>query len=235
MRLARTLVAAAACSVLGACGGGGGESEGAPAVDDQPVASTLDFPVDAAITRLFVEGGTFDVYGPDPTDPTGTELHLREEWMPAHPESLDGKVWMSADNSLSLSGANVLLHETQRFLFSTAPLRVEAVLRPGFSDVHVGSQGELPTSAKVGASGPFMQYGAWDLATSVEPISRTIVRWSLRADTAQTALACIEAEQFDVATAASATEASCYRIDAAGAILGMEFDVTVNGQTLEFR
>lgn len=80
-----------------------------------------------------------------------------------------------------------------------------------------------------------MQYGAWDLATSVEPISRTIVRWSLRADTAQTALACIEAEQFDVATAASATEASCYRIDAAGAILGMEFDVTVNGQTLEFR
>ena len=91
--------------------------------------------------------------------------------------------------------------------------------------------GNLPTAAAVGQSGRYARALAYEGPTEQNLLLEQLVSWSIEADAATTAWACLTFTTSDGAV----TEKDCLRIDSAGAVSGIKTQVRWDGATLTFQ
>lgn len=94
----------------------------------------------------------------------------------------------------------------------------------------------LPASAKVGSSGTLNGATVYEDETKVKAIKQKSRGWSLEADTATTALLCLNDVTFDLIDHVQYAEYDCYRINTSGVLLGMQIKlVAPDGQVTTFK
>lgn len=198
--LARAAALLSSALLLAACGGGGGD---APAAAPEQPAGT--FNVEAGITALFAQGGTFQLAGKGPD----YELSATETFAPGAPANRQIGDYFATQRSMTRIGS-LPSTETGTYYYAVNPFRLAEIrFRTGVPYQYV-PEGNLPAAALLGDSGAF--------ATGAPPggSSNTLVRWSLEAsDVSATAWACLSF------IARNSFEALCARIDAQGKVLGL--------------
>lgn len=205
----KILASAAVALSLCGCGGGGGSS--GPDV----VASTLDFPVDAAASSYFQSAHHFNLsgvlYGRTPfsavmtlTPGSGTT-------------TFQGQSVLYATQTLTVYdqyGAYAGSTSSTSY-FNTGPFRVYGGTDSNGNVTVSDSTPRLPTTAKVGQSGPLGTSTTYSDSTLNNVVSTETDSWSLEADTASTAWLCLNAQYAD-----GTWSKDCYEIDASGNVMG---------------
>ena len=204
---------------LTACGGGGGDSG--------PVASTADFPVAAAVNAYsqaahqYAMAGTLD----------GVAFTLDYTYAPGAAATFEGRSVATATATTSLKANGTLAaQQTMVTYFGLNPF-----VPYGSTDPDTGSYGvttltaAFPTTARVGQSGALATEVEYASSAKTQVTDTSSVSWSLEADSASTALFCLNTV-FTGSVSGNGSE--CYRVDTAGTVLGLIVKVTVNGKTL---
>lgn len=90
----------------------------------------------------------------------------------------------------------------------------------------------LPVSAKIGESGTIGSETEYTDATKAQVVGTAAISWSLEADTATTALFCVNIR---TTSGVPADGAQCYRVNTGGTVLGLVIKVNVLGQIVTLR
>ena len=104
----------------------------------------------------------------------------------------------------------------------------------GSYEITSGQQ-PLPSIATVGQSGAFETDTTYTSSAKILISSYGLLTWSLEADTATSAWACIHSIIVYTNNAPAVSGAQCYRVDQTGNISAMKITVYDNGQTLTFQ
>lgn len=201
--------------VLVGCGGGG--SDTAP--------TTTTFPVESVLVRVATTAGN---YGGNFSDSTGT-YNLAISIAPG----VDAQFASAAPVSKTFTTSTVLKKNGATMstssgttYFSLNPLS-EIGQRIGGDVINISGHTSIPATATVGSSGPF--FAGTSSINAVFSPSQVTGTWSLEADTASTAFVCLNT-RID-GSFVKTTEADCFKVDAAGSIVGFKATTTTNGRS----
>lgn len=214
----RAQVAALGISgLVAACGGGG---------DSGPVTSTATFPVASAVNAFVTASHQYDLTGALP----GIAFTARYVYTPAGTATFEGRSTSSARQTVTLTATGVAPQtSTSTVYFTTGPyVQYGSIDDDGSYDVF-NQTGSLPASARVGDSGTLGTGTSYANSSKTAITGTTQASWTLNADTATTALFCINQT---ISGSPPASGAECYRVDTTGQVLGMVIKVNVSGQTL---
>lgn len=220
----RLVMAAAVAGALAACGGGGGDSGGA----GTPATPALAFNADAALTTALTKGVSISgLSGRDPS--LGILFTASIAFAPAADALFDGVLHKRSTQTSSVSATGIPAQTaiTQIF-YATAPARfIGSTSNAGF--VVFTSRGALPTAGAIGQSGAFADGVIFTSSAKSTRTGTVAVTWSIEADTATTAFACLTSV---TSGSTPATEKDCFKIDSAGTILGGKIALTASGVNL---
>lgn len=221
MKYSRLLALTLGTVFLAACGTGESTS-----------TSTLSFPFDAAFKKVTTEGISF----------SGTAVDGADTWTlalssaPAADEAFEGVVSKKTNNSLTIKKNGVGATSTFSAYFSFNPFTPKgASYSDGTYLVANGVTGQIPATANVGDSGSVGALTLYSNASKAAVQATQQNTWSLEADTASTAFACINSIIKNAAGAQIGTGAGCYKIDSTGRAIGMRYTITTAGKTLVFK
>ncbi|MEF7613481.1 hypothetical protein V4F39_06115 [Aquincola sp. MAHUQ-54] len=201
----RPLLSAIAVLALAACGGGGGST-------GEEAASDATYDLDAAMTAMYLHGVTAQTS----RQVNGSTLTLVQVFAPGSDVTVDGMPRKTVHRTVTMQvDGTPVSSTTQTMEFTAAPLRVRAMRRPDAAPVTPTWTSDLPTATQPGSSGDLMRFPG------------TEVRWSLTADGAGAAFACLEYSE--------PVASDCYRITPGGAVVGWKFLLQVEGQTYTLR
>ena len=219
----RVVFVSAGCAalILSACGGGGDAGTAAP---------TLDFPLASAISTYATTAHQFNLAGAL----DGVSYTLNYSQTPGAAASFEGKPASTAVQTVVLRANGVLaLDTTSTSYFAANPYVVYGSIDPADGAYSVFTQtANFPPSARIGQTGA--------VGSSIDFVSfqnrvvtgTSTVSWSLEADTATTALFCLNTL---IPGPPSFTGSECYRLNANGVVSGLVLKVNANGKTLILR
>ena len=220
LRLAACAAVAAAALSLTACGGGGGYSGNVP--------SALDFKVDSAVSAYASTPHQFNLTGVL----DGVTYTASFSLTPGAQAAFEGKPASTAVQTLALRANGTLASETTTtHYFATSPyyLAYGAVDQVDGGYSVFNQTANLPLTARVGQSGPLGTGTDYADIRKLQVTDTSTVTWSLEADTASTALLCVNTV---IPGTPAITGSECYRVDANGTLSGLVLKVTFNGRTL---
>ena len=221
LRLAACGGVAAAALALTACGGGGGDYSGnAP--------SALDFKVDNAMSVYASTAHQFNLTGVQ----DGATYVANFTQTPGAPGTFEGKSASTARQTLALRKNGTLVGEiTLVNYFATSPYFTSygSVDQADGAYSVFNQTANFPVTARVGQSGPLGTGTDYFDFRKLQITDTSTVSWSLEADTASTALLCVNTV---IPGPAPITGSDCYRIDANGTVSGFVIKVTVDGKVL---
>jgi hypothetical protein len=216
----------AAAAFLAACGGGGGGGGG-------PVAAPVTFNLDAAVANALVTGfatGTLTA-----TDTSGNTYTASETVQPAADGTFEGTILKQSKNTVTATKNGAFAgNATSNGFFSVNPLTIKGSTHSDGTYAVASQQTALPTAATVGQTGAFYNSTNYASSSKTSVVSTAVATWSLEADTANTAFACINTST-SFSNGSRSAEADCYKINAAGQIIGGKVTLTINGVTLSFK
>jgi hypothetical protein len=212
------LCSASAALLLAACGDGSGSSG--------PVVSTLDFAVEGAVSAYMQSAHQFNLAGAL----GGTNFTMNYSFTPGAPATFEGNPAQTATESAVLTANGVPSQITSTSYFALNPYVSYGSLDQDTGEYAVFNQAaNLPATARVGQSGVLGNETGYADSTKALVTDTATVGWSLEADTANTALFCINV---DTSGGTTGDGSQCYRIDANSNVLGFLMRVTVTGSTL---
>jgi hypothetical protein len=136
--------------------------------------------------------------------------------------------------TMTLNGG-VVSTDTTDIYFSLNPYVPRgAKYSDGSYAVQFGITGFLPSSARVGETGPLGTLSVYTDSGKTILKSTTQSSWTMEAGTANTAYGCINGIERDTMGTFVGSTASCYRIDTGGNVLGLRFTINLSGKTLVF-
>lgn len=221
--------------LLCACGGGGGTSGGQaepPPVPPPVEPPALTFNMDAAYATALATGVGSDRM-PETSSASGRLLVV------SYQPTTDGQ-FLGQTYRRSLMNASMLASAGSLVPTIVSASTISYSLNPTLIAGQFDSQGNLtrylplgnlPTSAVVGQTGPYARALVYDGPTEQKLLSEQLVSWSVEADTATTAWACLTFTRSD----GNAAEKDCLRIDSAGSVSGIKMQVPWAGATLVFQ
>ena len=209
---------------LAACGGGGSDTPSSTA--------SATFPLDAAYTKMFINGVTVNGTAVDGADTYTLALTLT----PAADEVFEGVARKKNITSLTLKKNGAVLTATNiQSYFSVNPFAQHGAR---YSD---GTYGVMKNSGNFSSAARVGDGGALGILTTYTDSSRTRVvntvesTWTLEADTATTAFGCTNSVLRDAAGTLTGTQSGCFKIDTSGNALGTRYTLSVAGKTLVFK
>ena len=215
------LCAVSAAMLLAACGGGGGSSG--------PVVSKLDFAVEGAVSAYMQSAHQFNLAGAL----SGANFTMNYSFTPGAPATFETHAAQTATESAVLTANGVQSHITSVSYFALNPYVSYGSVDQDTGEYAVFNQtANLPATARVGQSGVLGNETGYADITKALVTDTATVGWSLAADTATTALFCINV---DTSGGTTGDGSQCYRIDANGNVLGFLMRVNVNGSTLTLK
>ena len=134
------------------------------------------------------------------------------------------------------NGAVIVATSYDQF-FSVSPLSSKgARYSDGTYAVATGAAIGYPVSAKIGDSGQLGTMTIYADSTKTSVVGSTESTWNIEsADTASTAYACTNSTVKNASGVLVTTSSGCFKIDTAGAVLGLKYTLAVAGKTLVFR
>lgn len=220
-RLAALRLAAVAAAALSltACGGGGGDAGQA--------ASALDFKVDSAVSTYASTAHQFNLAGVL----EGANFTASVIQTPGAPGTFEGKPASTAVQTVAISANGSLAGEsTTTNYFATNPFVTYGAIDRVDGGYSVFIQtANFPVSARVGQSGPLGSGTGFVDGRKLQVTDTSTVSWSLEADTASTALLCVNTV---IPGPPAITGSECYRIDANGTLSGLVLKVSFSGKIL---
>lgn len=219
-RLAAPLLALTA--LLGGCGGGGGDS----------ATSEATYNLDAAISRALQAGVAFTgLTG----SLSGVSFTLAMSYTPQADATFEGALRRVVRETVTITGGGQSQTTVARQFFSTGPYVAQGAIDDDGTYTVLTSAGNLPTAARVGDSGPLHTGTEYVDATKSTVTGTTRMTWSLDADTATTALACLRSVETSTGDPQPITGAQCLRINTAGEVLGAVVTVSQGSTSITFR
>ena len=217
----RMLLAATVAALLSACGGGGGSGDATP-----PAPTT--FNMEAAIASSLSTGVSFSGLQ---TTVNGNVLEFAFSYAPTTDGLFFGDSYKRSifSSSIKLNGVVSGTGASTNY-FSLNPVRVIGTTTSDGFTTKNAYDGTMPTNATVGQSGPYYHTNV-SFTGDTAVVAQGTTTWSLEADTASTAWACL----MTVDSTSPDWEKDCYRIDAAGQISGAKIVLFVQGQTVTFQ
>ena len=216
----RVVLISAGCAalLLGACGGGGDAGTAPP---------TLDFPLASAISTYATAAHQFNLAGAL----DGVSFTLSYTQTPGAASSFEGRPASTAVQTVVLRTNGVLtLDTTSTSYFAANPYVVYGSIDRADGAYSVFTQtANFPASARIGQSGVIGS--SIDFSDSQKNVvtDTSTVSWSLEADSATTALFCVNTL---FAGPPSFSGSECLRVNANGVVSGLVLKVNVNGKTL---
>jgi hypothetical protein len=206
-----------AAALMSGCGGGGNSG---------PDTSTADFPVAGAVSAYATVSHQFNLAG----SLDGVAFTMRYTYTPDAASVFEGRAASTAMEAVTMNANGMLAAQsTSRLYFALSPYVEYGSVSDDGGYMVFNQTANLPTTAKVGQSGPLGTATEYVNSTKTQIDGTTTASWSLDADTASTALFCINQV---MSGGMSGTGAQCYRLDTAGQVLGMLIKIDVNGKTL---
>jgi hypothetical protein len=212
----RPLAAASCAAALVSACGGAGSSLGISA-PDIPLASALSAYLQSA--HQFNLAGSLD----------GTDYTLSYRYTPSASTFHGAPAIAVLETVILNANGAVARQRTTQSYFSLDPF-----VSYGSFDQTDGSMsalnqmGTIPDTAKVGQSGQIGTWVRFSDSNMAQIVGTTTVTWSLEADTATTALFCLNAMSYGDKTGAGS---DCYRADTGG-VTGLVVKIGMNGKTL---
>jgi hypothetical protein len=208
-----------AAVVLAACGGGG---DGGGTVTPPAVTFNADAAFASALTSGFSVSGLTGMNAGSTVPFTASLV-----FAPAPDAVFEGALRKSATQTATLAAPGIATQtSTAQLFFSTGPARlVGSTSSDGY--IVYTSRGALPTAGTVGQSGAFADGVIFTSAAKTATSGTENIQWSIEADTATTAFACLN--QVVTISAEQVTERDCFKIDSAGTILGAKIILTGPG------
>ena len=209
-----------AAALLSACGGG---SSG-------PVVSTLAFPVETAVSVYMQSDHAF----PNLTGSLdGTNFTMSYTFTPGALAAFEGHAAHTATESAELTVNGVQSRVRSTSYFALDPYVSYGSLDQDTGEYAVFNQtANLPTTARVGQSGVLGDEINYVDSSKAQVTDTSALSWSLEADTATTALFCINV---NVDNTSVGDGSQCYLIDANGTVRGFVIRVNRNGSTLTLK
>lgn len=227
---ALSLILAAA---LVGCGGGGGDA-GTPV----PVISSVDMPVQSAMSAYAKASHTYNLSGNLTTAPgTVVTYTMDYGYIPETATTqFDGSTVSAAAQTVVVrqsGNTTPLLQQSFRSFFTTNPYAIYGSIDQDNSAFTVVTRSSsLPTAAHIGQSGTLGTETEYTDSTKTTVTGTSSLSWSMEADTADSALLCILA-QFAGSTSSST---NCYRIDRSGNVTALIVRITNDqGATLTLK
>ena len=215
------LCAGSAAVLLSACGGGGGS--------DRPVVSALDFPVETAVSVYMQSPHQFNLAGAL----NGTDFTMSYTFTPGALAAFEGHAAHTATEVAVLTANGVQSQVRFTNYFALDPYVSYGSLDLDTAEYAVFNQtANLPATARVGQSGALGDEISYADSSKLQMTDTSTLGWSLEADTATTALFCINV---NVNNSSVGDGSQCYRIDANGTVLNFVMRVNVNGGTLTLK
>lgn len=202
---------------LVACGGGGSNDSG---------TSALVFNADAAFALSLTNGVSLTgLVGND----AGRAFTASFAFAPAADTVFAGVLRKRSAQTVSLSTPGITTQTTvAQFFYTTGPAKLIGSTQTG-SYIEYVSRGNLPVAGNVGQSGAFADAAIFTSSTKLTQVGTVAISWSIEADTATTAFACLTSV---TSGSAQTTEKDCFKINSAGAILGGRISLTAPGINL---
>lgn len=202
---------------LSGCGGGGGGPE-PPGDVEYAVASAVSAFVQAP--HVYDLAGALD----------GVTFTVRYSFTPEGSATFEGRAATTAIERMALAANGQTDTTTLRSYFGVSPYRPYGAVDLGDGGYSVFTlTTDLPATARIGQSGTLGSEVDYADSTKAVVTGTATIGWSLEADTATTALFCVNVT---TTTAPPMTGAQCYRVDPAGQVSGMVMRVNVFGKTL---
>lgn len=226
MRAGRIL-AVAAPLLFAACGGGGGG-------DSNPV-NPNSYDLNAAITRAYATGASFT--GLTATASNGAVITLGLSLAAGADAMFEGTLRKVSLQTITLSAPGVATETTSASeYYGTNPFRVYGSIDDAGTYGVATSTGNLPTAARVGDAGPLGTQVYYADATQATVMMNATSTWEVQGDgTTSTAWACSKTVAREVGSAIDLLQTLCFRLNAAGDVLGAKFTMTLPTETLEFK
>ena len=205
-------------ALLAACGGGGGDAGTA--------ASTLEFPVASTVSAFATTPHQFNLAG----SVNGKDTTVSYRQTPGALSSFEGKPASTAVQSVAFRVNGALASETTETLyFAVNPFVAYGSINQADGRYSVTDQPtRFPATAKVGQSGVRGSTTEYVDAQKSQIKETSTLTWSLEADTASTALLCLNTA---LSSAPPFTGSECYRIDANGMLSGLVLKISFDGKT----
>lgn len=210
-----------AAVLLAACGGGDGGTPFTP----------LDFPFDSVMSTYWQVARVHNLSNAG----TGGNVAVRIERTPVvGGGNFEGRASLVTAEVATFTVAGVAdTPITGRSFYTASPYVSLGAIDDDNGEYTVSNQtANLPARATVGQNGPLGTAITYTDATKTQVVESTVNTWSVEADTATTALLCI-----NQATPLPPVEtvSECLRVDTAGTVLGMVLRYTDNTGTLVLR
>jgi len=215
--------------VLTACGGGGGGST--PVIAPAPTPTTT-FNMDAAVASTFTTG--INLQGLSAKDSAGNTYTLTAVNTPVADDKFLGVTQKKVIQGVSVSVNGIPASVGSGSLYyALSPTRILGNVSD-IGNVTVNQQlTSLPTAGTVSTSGAYSTGVTYSNSSLAIQLSTNTTLWSLEADSATTAWACMTTTT--IQSGSSSTFKNCYRISSAGVISGAKFTLSIAGQTLTFQ
>ncbi|MFC5496895.1 hypothetical protein ACFPOE_05050 [Caenimonas terrae] len=217
----RGAVIAGASAALLACGGGG---------DGQQPAQGLRFNTDAAFVNALGGASLTDLAA---VDPAGGRYTASLTYSALPDGSFAGAPARRSLQTTTVGRAGEPPAVTTLTVFyETEPARILATVTDAGTTTVFAQATRLPAAGTVGQSGPLAQGTVYAGTALTAPTGTETLSWSIEADGATTALACLTS----VSGPANwvSTERDCFRIDGAGNISGGTISIERPGVALHF-
>lgn len=231
--------------LVAACGGGSDSdsvASGPPPAPDVTVASTLSFPVDAAITAFQQSAQHFTLSA---VDGASVPYTLDVTQTPGEIKPFNGGVesvfTTMITANIKKNGVDFKQSLSELYFKTGAYIQIGklGIISGLLTKSNVSTPLYLPVSATVGQSGALNSAELFEEANASEPKpwGNEAVTWELQADTALTAWLCIKTATTPLlATGATAySETDCYKINASGTVLTQSVTLTNGAVTLSFK
>ena len=206
--------------LVSSCGGGGGDG------DQGPVASTLDFQIGSATSASgspsqYTLSGSLD----------GTTVSMSFSQTPGASSTFEGKPASTRFVTVIVRENGAVAYQgISRHYFLTSPYVFYGSVDQSDGTYTVANHiATFPAIGKVGQSGLLGTSTTYANSRKFSVLSTSTATWSLEADTATTALLCVNTLDSGGTPVAVS---DCERIDSAGNILGHVLTITANGKTL---
>jgi len=211
------------CLMTLICACGGGSSSTPPPPPPQ-------YPLDSAISTFQQMNHNYNLSATS----GGNTFTLQISFVPGAQSTFDGMAALTSTETITLYENSVSQGtDTVTFYFTISPYtQLGGISTNGEVEVDA-NQMSLPDLATVGQTGPFDTYTTYTDNTRTTVYETATVTWSLEADTATSALGCLN--YTGTMNGSPFSESDCYQIDENGNVLSIQITLNEGGTTLVFK